>query len=62
MVVLFLFTAGDIGGLCGVFIGFSLISIAEMGYFVVRIVYLAIKNRHRNRTRMNRTQNFHFYK
>lgn len=28
-----LFVAGDIGGVCGVFIGFSLISIVELVYF-----------------------------
>lgn len=32
------FLAGDIGGICGVFIGFSLISVVEMLYFLALVL------------------------
>lgn len=41
--------AGELGGLCGVIIGFSLISAVEVIYFVVRQFYLAIENHYRRR-------------
>lgn len=56
------FIAGDLGGLSGVFIGFSLLCIAEMGYFLIRTIYLSIKNRHQNGAALNRMKNFRFYK
>lgn len=53
---------GDLGGLSGVFNGFSLICLAEVGYFIVRTFCIAIKNRQRNMAVMSQTKKFHFYK
>lgn len=53
---------GDLGGLGGVFIGFSLLCIGEIGYFIVRTIYLAFKKQHRNEFNMIQAKNFRFYK
>lgn len=51
-----------VGGLSSVFIGFSIVCIAEVGYFIVRTIYLTLKNRPRNEALMSRAKNFRFIK
>lgn len=39
------FFSGDIGGTCGVFIGFSLISVIEFFYIFIRLIWSTVNQR-----------------
>lgn len=47
---------GGLGGLSGVFNGFSLICLAEVGYIIVRAFCIAVKNRQRNVAVLSQTK------
>lgn len=37
--LLIFYILGNIGGICGIFIGFSLLSLVELGYFFLGFIY-----------------------
>lgn len=48
---------GNLGGICGVITGFSLISLVEIMYFIVRRIVIAVCNRYTKSTRRDETLN-----
>lgn len=51
--------AGELGGLCGVIIGFSLISAVEVVYFLIRQFCLAIRQHYHRRQYSAKVEQVH---
>ena len=61
----FFFVLGNFGGICGLFVGFSLISVVEFVYFFTLRLFFAIRepqNTHfRNETNVNKVDDQNIY-
>lgn len=60
-VILHFVVAGNLGGLCGIITGFSLVSAVEIVYFIMKQLYLTLRQRFQQRYSEVKMKAFNFY-